>query len=265
MADAPLNKNKEHLIHLSSGIILSILMFFYFKHLNLKPVLTEDNIRFLLFGMPGEIGGLALTLLLTLILVPITLIFGAFLAILRSSKGILKWIASFYIEVVRATPLIMVIFWVYFAIPIFIKNVTNKDISVQPVIAALIAFSIFTSAYIAEILRSGLNSISKGTKEAALSLGLTKFQMYAYIIIPLVIKRMLPSLLAQYVAMFKDTSLAYIIGVIEFFRAATILNNRLFLSMEIFTIVAIVYFILSFIMSRLARKLEIRWRKQLSD
>ncbi|WP_457567269.1 amino acid ABC transporter permease [Desulfurobacterium sp.] len=258
------NRKKERLIHLGSMLILAVLMFFYFKHLDLKAVLTKDNIHFLLFGMPGEIGGLSLTILMTVILIPVTLVWGAVLAVMRNSK-IFKWFAVIYIEIVRATPLIMVIFWVYFAIPIFVKGVTGKDISVQPVIAALIAFTIFTSAYIAEIVRSGLNSISKGIREAAESLGFTKFQTYLYIIMPLVVKRMLPALLSQYIAMFKDTSLAYIIGVIEFFRAATILNNRLFLSMEIFTIVAIVYFVIAFSVSRIARYLEVKWRKQLSD
>jgi len=76
---------------------------------------------------------------------------------------------------------------------------------------------------------------------------------------------MLPALLSQYIALFKDTSLAYIIGVIEFFRAATILNNRLFLSIEIFTVVAVVYFIIASLVSKFARHLEYKWRKQLSE
>jgi len=266
MADVYLHKksNREKFIHIVSLTVLGILFIFYLKHLNFKPVLTKDNIRFLLFGMPGEIGGLALTIIMTAIVVPVSLFLGAVIAVMRNSK-IFKIPAILYVEVIRATPLIMVIFWVYFAIPIFIRGVTGKDVSVQPVIAALIAFSIFTSAYVAEIVRSGLNSISKGIREAAISLGFNKFQIYAYIIMPLVIKRMLPALLSQYIALFKDTSLAYIIGVIEFFRAATILNNRLFLSMEIFTLVAIVYFVIASSVSRFARHLEYKWRKQLSE
>ena len=256
--------NKEKWIHIISLSVIGILFLFYLKHLNFKPVFTRDNIRFLVFGMPGEIGGLTLTIIMTIMVVPVSLFLGALIAVMRSSK-IFKWPATFYVEIVRATPLIMVIFWVYFAIPTFIRGVTGEDVSVQPVIAALIAFSIFTSAYVAEIIRSGLNSISKGISEAALSLGFSKLQIYLYIVMPLVIKRMLPALLSQYIALFKDTSLAYIIGVIEFFRAATILNNRLFLSIEIFTVVAVVYFIIASLVSKFARHLEYKWRKQLSE
>ena len=121
----------------------------------------------------------------------------------------------------------------------------------------------FVSAYIAEIVRAGLKSIPQGQFEAAKTLGMSGYQTFFLIILPQAYRRMLPAIVSQFVSLFKDTSLAYVIGVIEFFRAATIINNRIYQSFEIFSFVAIVYFICSFSLSKIAAMMERKVQKQL--
>ncbi|HIC86819.1 MAG TPA: amino acid ABC transporter permease [Aquificae bacterium] len=169
-----------------------------------------------------------------------SLILGTIIGFLRTRKNpIIKWPVFLYIEIIRGTPLIMVIFWVYSLFP----KLLNRPI--DPFLSAYIAMTIFESAYIAEIIRAGIESISKGIIEAALAFGLRPSQIARYIVLPIALRNMIPALTSQFIAMFKDTSLAYIIGVIELTRAAVIINNRLYLSFEVFSFVALVYFSIS--------------------
>ncbi len=249
-------------------VIISILKIFQmiaYPQTHFKEIFTKDNLRFLFFGKPGEIGGLALTFILALTSIFLSFILGSMLGIARwSSVKIIKIPAILYIEIIRATPLLMVIFWVFFAIPVFAMNFFHTQAHVSPTVAAIIAFTIFTSAYVAEIVRAGINSIPKGQFEAAKSLGLNDFQTFVFIILPQAYRKMIPAFVSQFVALFKDTSLAYTIGVIEFFRAATIINNRLYLSFEIFSFVALVYFSITFSMSKFSHILEKKVEKQLN-
>ena len=180
-----------------------------------------------------------------------SLILGTIIGFLRTRKNpIIKWPVFLYIEIIRGTPLIMVIFWVYFLFP----KLLNRPI--DPFLSAYIAMTIFESAYIAEIIRAGIESISKGIIEAALAFGLRPSQIARYIVLPIALRNMIPALTSQFIAMFKDTSLAYIIGVIELTRAAVIINNRVYRPVEIFTFIAIVYFICSYAFSKISQYLE---------
>jgi len=232
---------------------------------NFSAIFTKDNMRFLFLGRPGEIGGLALTFILAIVSIFLSFIVGSVFGIARWSKlKIFKIPAILYIELLRATPLLMVIFWVFFAIPVFSMAFFHKQAHVSPTVAAVIAFTLFTSAYVAEIVRAGINSIPKGQFEAAKTLGLTSTQTFILIILPQAYRKMIPAFVSQFVALFKDTSLVYTIGVIEFFRAATIINNRLYLSFEIFSFVAFVYFCIAFSMSKFSHMLERKVEKQLN-
>ncbi len=263
-------ENKRALFYLLNTVFIIFIFIIFqkvaFPEADFNTFFTIDNMKFLLFGKSGEIGGLVLTFVLAVISILLSFFIGSILGIARYSNiKIFKYPAILYIEFIRATPLIMVIFWVFFAIPVISLTLFGVKTSTSPTIAAIIALSMFTSAYVAEIVRAGINSIPKGQFEAAKSLGMSSSKTFIFIILPQAYKKMIPSFISQFVALFKDTSLAYTIGVIEFFRAATIINNRLYLSFEIFSFVALVYFAIAFSMSKYASNLEKKVEKQLNE
>ncbi|SDN33286.1 amino acid ABC transporter membrane protein 2, PAAT family [Desulfonauticus submarinus] len=213
-----------------------------------------NNFGYFLVGAypEGPLGGLAMSILLAL-----GGIFGAFwlgliIGLMRlSKKPWLKYPSLVYIEIVRGTPLLMVIFWFYFLAPILLGHTLPEASS------ALISFIVFTSAYIAEIVRAGVQSLPKGQMEAARGTGLNHFQAMRYIILPQALRNMIPSFVDQFVSLTKDTSLAYIIGVNELTRAATQVNNRTLVApTEIFLTIAILYFIVCYVLTSISRRLE---------
>ena len=145
----------------------------------------------------------------------------------------------------------MVIFWVYFFLPIFIKTYLNVFWS------AIIAMTLFTGAYLAEIVRGGIQNIPRGQVEAAMSTGLGYYRTMRHIILPQALKQMIPAIVGQFISIFKDTSLAYVIGVLELTFVAQGLNNRLMVyPFEIYTTVAFLYFVCCYSMSIVANRLE---------
>ena len=247
-------------------IVLIIFQRLAYPDANFLEALTFDNINYMLFGMEGELGGLVLTFYIAIIAIVFSFIFGSFLGIARFSN--IKWLkipATIYIELFRALPLIMVIFWVYFAIPIVAGAIFETKIVASALASGIISFTLFESAYIAEIVRAGLKSIPKGQFEASKSLGMSPWQTFLLVVLPQAYRRMIPAIVSQFVSLFKDTSLLYVIGVIEFFRAATIVNNRIYMSFEILSFVAVVYFICAFTLSKIAGKLEVSVEKQLNS
>jgi polar amino acid transport system permease protein len=213
-----------------------------------------NNLDYFLIGAypQGPLGGLAMSILLA-----IGGIFGAFwlglvFGLMRlSSRPWLKWIAIVYIEIIRGTPLLMVIFWFYFLAPILLGQ------SLPEATSALISFIVFTSAYIAEIVRAGVQGLPRGQMEAARGSGLSHYQAMRYVILPQAMRNMIPSFVNQFVSLTKDTSLAYIIGVNELTRAATQVNNRTLIApTEIFLAIAVLYFIVCYILTATSRKLE---------
>ncbi len=213
-----------------------------------------NNFDYFLIGPypDGPLGGLAMSILLA-----IGGIFGAFwvglfFGLMRLSRNaLLSWIATVYIEIVRGTPLLMVIFWFYFLAPILLGQ------SLPEATSALISFIVFTSAYIAEIVRAGVQGLPKGQTEAARSTGLSHYQAMRYIVLPQALRNMIPSFVNQFVSLTKDTSLAYIIGVNELTRTATQVNNRtLNAPTEIFITIAVLYFIICYVLTEISRKLE---------
>jgi len=252
------------------NLILVFIILFIFQRIaypeaNFEKALTPNNIKFMFFGMEGEFGGLVLTFYIAIIAMFFSFIFGSVLGIARFSN--IRWLkipATIYIELFRALPLIMVIFWVYFAIPIVGGAIFETKISASALVSGIISFILFESAYIAEIVRAGLKSIPRGQFEASKSLGMNSWQTFTLVILPQAYRRMIPAIVSQFVSLFKDTSLVYVIGVIEFFRAATIVNNRIYMSFEILSFVAIVYFICAFTLSKIASKLEESVKKQLN-
>jgi His/Glu/Gln/Arg/opine family amino acid ABC transporter permease subunit len=187
-------------------------------------------------NLPYLMRGLRLTALITLVCMVASLAVGVVLALLRrSTVRALGVVATVYIETLRSTPLLMVIFWFYFLLPLL----TGK--SLEPLVTGIVAMVAFQSAYVAEIVRAGITSVKAGQLEAAMALGLSYRGAMWRVVLPQAFRNMLPALVARFVALFKSTSLLYVIGVVEFFRAATIVNSREFRPMEIFLFVAFVY------------------------
>jgi len=203
-----------------------------------------ENQSLILQALLTTIGLFGLTVISSFLL-------GVVLALFRtSSTSIIKNTSLVYIELIRGTPLILVIFWIYFLLP----KLINQPIS--PFLSAFIALTLFESAYLAEIIRAGIENTPKGQKEAAIALGLSAFQQNLYIVFPQALRNMFPSLVSQGISLFKDTSLAYIIGVLELTRIAMIINNRIYQPVIIFAWLGLSYFICIWIMSKGAILLE---------
>jgi polar amino acid transport system permease protein len=209
-------------------------------------------------GEPSELflglGGLSFSLLMALIAITVSFGIGLVLGLGRMAQNrLLRIPCTLYIEIIRGTPLIMVIFWVYFFLPIFTKSYLNVFWS------ATIALTLFTGAYLGEIVRGGIQNIPPGQFEAAMSTGLNYFLTMRHVILPQALKQMIPAIVGQFIAIFKDTSLAYVIGVLELTFVAQGLNNRLMVyPFEIYATVAFLYFVCCYSMSLVAGRLERR-------
>jgi len=176
---------------------------------------------------------------------------GVFLGILRvSGIKVLEKIATAYIEVIRGTPLVVQILIVYFGIPIV------TGIRFDPIMAGILTMGLNSGAYQAEIVRSGIKGIPTGQLEAAESLGLTYWQSMRYVIIPQAMRIVIPAFVNEYATILKDTSLLIIIGVPELTRQGQYIAAWSFRYFEVYITVALIYFILVLIVSRVARLLE---------
>ena len=253
------------LILVSKWTFVLVLLFIMYElvlalfHFNWSII--RDNLRSLLiWKFPSDdpndvlwgIGGLSASIAMAVISISVSFFIGLIVGLGRVSKNVLFRIpCTLYIEIIRGNPLILVIFWVYFFIPIFIKSYLDVFWS------ATIALTIFTGAYLAEIVRGGIQNIPRGQVEAAYGTGLSYFSTMIHIVLPQALKQMIPAIVGQFISIFKDTSLAYIIGVLELTFVAQGLNNRLMIyPFEIYTAVAALYFICCYSMSILARRLE---------
>lgn len=166
------------------------------------------------------------------------LFLGIILAVFRlSSRPFLYYPATFYVHFFRGLPLILVIFWLYFLSPLITGKVVDEFA------AAVISFIVFESAYFAEIMRAGIQSIPRGQLIAAYSTGLTSFKASRHVILPQALRNMMPALATQCVVIFQDTSLAYVIGLREFLRRVNLVDAREARSLELYFFAGIVYFI----------------------
>lgn len=160
--------------------------------------------------------------------------------------------AVVYIELIRGVPLVMVIFWFWFLVPVLIGR------PVPEYWVALTAFVIFEAAYIGEIIRAGIQSVPKGQNDAATASGLGYIQTMWSVILPQAIRNMIPSLVTQFIVLFKDTSLASIIGMMDLTKAAQTVSERELRPFEMYLFIALIYWAFTYSMSRFSRWLEVR-------
>ena len=195
--------------------------------------------------------GLKLTFLLTFLAITGGLFLGVLLALARlSSIKPLSFAAASYVNFFRSMPLILVIFWFYFLVPYIVGRPVGGFYSV------LVAFTLFEAAYYCEIMRAGIQSVKEGQMQAGRALGLSYKQNMLYVVLPQAFRNMTPILLTQAVILFQDTSLVYVVGLHDFLVNAEIIASRENRLIELFSTVALVYFVLCFTFSLSIRKLQ---------
>ena len=204
------------------------------------------NLKFLL-------SGLTTTIYISIISIIISMILGLIIAIPSLAKNkILTYINIGYVEIVRAVPLLVLILWIYYGLPIM------TGISFSPFVSGIIALAISESAFQAEIFRAGINSIKKAQWEAGSSLGLNFFKRLRLVIFPQAIKNILPAIGNQFVYVLKMSSLVSIIGIGDLTRKANELVVTTYRPLEIYTFLILEYLVLILIVSFFVRKLEKR-------
>ena len=196
----------------------------------------------------GPLGGLALTVLLAALALVLAMPLGVVLGLARISPfRAIRWPVTAIVFIVRGVPLLMVIFWAYFFLPSVTGHKTDQFGTM------LIALVLFDSVYLAEIVRAGILGIPRGQFESARSLGLNWRAAMRLVILPQALRHMLPSLVNQFVATIKETSLGYIIGLTEVSFIAAQINTQVFTrGTEVYLLLAATYFVLCFGLSRLA-------------
>src|SRR5262245_9625356 len=214
----------------------------------------NNNFGFLIaqgfFGVGAFTGG---TLRLAVPAIVLGFILGILVGLARLSRR--RWLnlpATIYVEVFRGVPLVMVIFWFWFIVP----TLAGKALPEYSV--ALTAFIVFEAAYLAEIVRAGIQSVPRGQVEAATATGLTGARTMCHVVLPQALRNMIPALVTQFIVLLKDTSLASIIGYVDLTKAAQIVNNREIRPFELYLFIAVIYWLCSYSMSRCARRLENR-------
>lgn len=203
-------------------------------------------------------GGLLLTFLLTVVAIIFSFPLGVLLALGRRSELPVVRIASvIYIELVRGVPLITILFMAQLMLPLFLP----ANWTVDRVVRAMVAMVLFSAAYLAENVRGGLQAIPKGQFEAAHALGLNGAQTMIFIILPQALRLVIPILVGQFIAVFKDTALVAIVGLLDLVGIAkTVLAQPDFLGLqrEVYVFISLIYWVLSYGMSYLSQKLEER-------
>jgi glutamate/aspartate transport system permease protein len=190
-------------------------------------------------SLPFLLEGLGLSLMLTAVAMVGGMVLGLSLALARLSRfRVLAFAAATYVNGFRAVPLILVIFWFYFLVPVAVGR------PVGALTSALIAFTLFEAAYYSEIIRAGLRSVRSGQWEAALSTGLSRAQALRFVVLPQALRHMLPLLITQAVILFQDTSLVYVISLRDFMTSTGIVANQQNRLVEMYLFAAVVYFVI---------------------
>lgn len=214
------------------------------------------NLRWFLLGSfpEGVIGGLALNVVVASVAFTVSFALGHLLAIGRLSRWApLSWACTGYIELMRAVPLLMVLFWFYFSIPILLHTTPS------PIASGLIALSAYGAAYQAEYIRAGIQAVAAGEVEASRSLGMSRLGTWWHVVLPQAHRKMLPTYASYFTSLFKDSSVLYILGLVELMQTGLIVAERHpGQMMTVYFTVACMFFTVCWVSTRLGRFLE--WR-----
>ncbi|MDB5861533.1 MAG: amino acid transporter permease [Ramlibacter sp.] len=218
--------------------------------------ILRDNWLLLLIGQypNGPLGGLACTLILSVLGIALAFPLSVLLALARISRWkALRWPATGLVYVTRGVPLLMIILWVYFLVPLMIgRNVTGFTTMVCTLV-------IYEGAFLSEVVRAGIQALPRGQMEAARALGHSYLGAMWHVILPQALYNMLPSMLSQFVSTIKETTLGYVINVQELTFAASQINNQILTKpFHVFFILAVIYYIVCWSLTRAAQMLERR-------
>ena len=216
----------------------------------------EFNFNLVMQSLPLLMAGAGITIKITALSVTVGILIGLFMGIARICRlRIFRLIAAVYVDFFRGTPLLVQIFLVYFALPLLTGQRSD------PYVAAISACGLNSGAYVAEIFRSGIQSIDRGQMEAGRSLGMTWGQTMRYIVVPQAFKRVIPQLGNEFIALLKESSLVSVIGFEELTRRGQLIIAKTYASVEIWTCVAVIYLVMTLTISRFVAFLEWRYKK----
>ncbi|MCL6590439.1 MAG: ABC transporter permease subunit [Firmicutes bacterium] len=226
--------------------------------------LAETSLYYMWLSLPSLLLGALMTLILTIVAVFNGIVIGTLAGVARVVHNrVLNRIAGIYVDFIRGTPLLVQIFMIHFGTPPILGNLLGhgNPIPINPFVSALLALSINSGAYVAEIVRAGIQSIDKGQMEAARSLGMTYRQAMRHIILPQAMKRVIPPLGNEFIAMLKDSSLVSVIGMEELVRKAQVIVTRSYRPTETWIEVGLLFLAMTIpftrIVARLERKLKV--------
>ncbi len=205
--------------------------------------------------------GMTFTLMLTALATAGGIVIGTMLALMRlSGFAPLTLFAAGYVNLMRSVPLVLMIFWFYFLVPYIGQWLTGaaQPIQVGAFVSSLVTFTLFEAAFFAEIMRAGIQSISRGQVAASQALGLNYPQTMGYIVLPQAFRNMVPILLTQTIILFQDTSLVYVLSITDFMGAASKVAQRDGRLVEMYLFAAVVYFLISLTASQLVLRLQSR-------
>lgn len=223
--------------------------------------MAETSLFYMWLSLPTLLWGALMTLFLTIVAVFNGIVIGTLAGVARVVHNkVINVIAGIYVDVIRGTPLLVQIFMIHFGLPPIIGSLFNhgQPVPIDPFVSALTALSINSGAYVAEIIRAGIQSIDKGQMEAARSLGMTYRHAMRFVILPQAIKRVIPPLGNEFIAMLKDSSLVSVIGMEELVRKAQIIVTRSYRPTETWLEVGILFLIITLPFTRLVARLERR-------
>ncbi|WP_392566914.1 glutamate/aspartate ABC transporter permease GltK [Utexia brackfieldae] len=212
-------------------------------------------------NLPFILQSLKISLQITVTAIIFGIIWGTILAVMRlSSVKAVRWIAKAYVNTFRSIPLVMVLLWFYLLVPQLLKTLFDLPSSTDiRLISAMVAFALFEAAYYSEIMRAGIQSISKGQLSAALALGMTRMQGLRLVVIPQAFRIMAPLLLTQGIVLFQDTTLVYVLNLADFFyQSVEIIGNNNGVYNEMILFAAVVYFVICFAASSLVNYVKNR-------
>ncbi|GAA5500528.1 L-cystine transport system permease protein YecS [Deinococcus xinjiangensis] len=189
------------------------------------------------------------------------IIFGTLFALLRMSPN--KFLAAIgltYIEIIRGTPLLAQIFLFFYGLPYLYQQITDQALNFNPLLAGIAILAVNSSAYVAEIVRSGIQSVARGQTEASLSLGFTPTDTLRYIVLPQAFRRVVPPLLNEATTLLKNSSLLSTIMIVELVRVGQMITSRTYKPFEMYLAVGLIYLCMTIPMSIVANRIEKRWK-----
>ena len=222
------------------------------KSVNIASILTIENIGYLAYGA-------LISLFIALIAVAGGIIIGTMIAILKlSKKKLFRIIANIYIEIVRGTPMLLQILFFYLGIPVLYQLIFNTPLRVNIYICGILAMALNSGAYCAELIRSAIEGVDKGQREAGITLNLSEATIMRKIILPQAIRRIIPPLVSEFITLIKDSSLLGTIGVMELLNRAKIIGANNYNYLVPLIIASAFYLLMTIFISYLAKNLERR-------